>query len=415
MVEEFDMKKIQLFICFLIFAMIGMGCAGEETHNEDILEQPWEEYVEHVKDSEVNLYMWGGSSGVNQYIDNFIAPNIKERYDIQLNRIPIDDAREMVNKLLAEKQVNKQNGSIDVMWINGENFRVAKEEAVLFGPFVDKSPNYLQYVNGEAVDLIYDFGINTEGFEMPFGKAQYVLVYDSAKIKNPPTSAEALKKWVMDHPNKFTYPAPPDFTGSAFMRNMLYEVTDGYEQYLKDDGEQVILQKKSEVYQYLNDIKPYLWREGKTYPESSAKLDQLFASGEVWMTMSYNPMHAENKISSGEFPKTSKTFVLDKGTLSNTHYLAIPFNAANKKGAMVVIDYLLSPEAQIEKLKPEVWGDGMVLDANQLSNQEKDEIHKITSSEAVLSQEKLQESRVPEIPSTFVDILERGWKENVAK
>ncbi|MCG8482234.1 MAG: ABC transporter substrate-binding protein [Clostridia bacterium] len=409
------MKKVQWFVYLLIFIMMVMGCAGEEIHDENILAQSWEEYLENAKGTEVNLYMWGGSSSVNQYIDDFVAPRIKGLYDIGLNRIPIDDAREMINKLMAEKQVDKQNGSIDVMWINGENFQIAKEEALLFGPFVDKSPNYLQYVNHEAVDLIYDFGISTDGFEMPFGKAQFVLVYDSARLENPPASAEALKKWVADHPNKFTYPAPPDFTGSAFLRNMLYEVTGGYEQYLKDNGEQVVHQQKSMVYQYLNDIKPYLWREGKTYPESSAKLDQLYASGEVWMTMSYNPMHAENKISSGEFPKTSKTFVLDKGTLSNTHYLAIPFNASNKKGAMVVIDYLLSPAAQIEKLKPEVWGDGMVLDTNQLSDQENDLIRKLTNSDAVLSQEKLQESRVPEMPSTYVDILERGWKENVAK
>jgi hypothetical protein len=53
--------------------------------------------------------------------------------------------------------------------------------------------------------------------------------------------------------------------------------------------------------------------------------------------------------------------VLREGTLANTHFLGIPATAPNVAGAMVVADFLLSAEAQLEKQKPEVWADGTVL------------------------------------------------------
>ena len=65
-------------------------------------------------------------------------------------------------------------------------------------------------------------------------------------------------------------------------------------------------------------------------------------------------------------PKTSKTYLLDKGTLFNNHYLTIPFNAKEKSAAMVVINFLLSPQAQLAKADPDNWGDNTILDMDKL-------------------------------------------------
>jgi len=131
--------------------------------------------------------------------------------------------------------------------------------------------------------------------------------------------------------------------------------------------------------------------------------------------MSYNPVHASNKVRKGTFPKSTKTYVLDKGTLSNTHYLAIPFNAPNKEAAMVVIDFMLSPEAQFEKVDPKVWGDGTVLSSEKLSKEQKEKLKSMINGEGTISQEELEKHRVPEIPSSYVEIIEKGWMDNVAK
>lgn len=95
--------------------------------------------------------------------------------------------------LLAEKQASKEQGSIDIMWINGENFRTSKDNGLLWGSFSSSLPNALAYANLDSPDIANDFGLATEGMEAPWGKAQFVFVYDSAKAKNPPKSMAELK------------------------------------------------------------------------------------------------------------------------------------------------------------------------------------------------------------------------------
>ncbi|GKT19735.1 ABC transporter substrate-binding protein, partial [Aduncisulcus paluster] len=118
-------------------------------------------------------------------MDNFIAPRLKEKYNITLNRVPISDARDMINKLITEKEVDKKDGSIDVMWINGENFALSKENDLLLGAYADQLPNYNALVDTTAKDITYDFGLSTDNMEVPWGKSQFVFVYDSAKIDTP--------------------------------------------------------------------------------------------------------------------------------------------------------------------------------------------------------------------------------------
>ncbi|MCY6355771.1 ABC transporter substrate-binding protein [Clostridium sp. ZS2-4] len=410
---------VLIFVTVIVFTSCGKAKNKQELKNNEsainLMNSNWTDIVSKSKEEQVNIYMWGGNSSVNKYIDEWAVPKLKEEFGISLNRVPIEDARDMLNKLLTEKQSAKQEGSMDIFWLNGDNFKIAKDNDLLWGPFVDKMPNYNKYVNKEAYDIKFDFGEDTRGLEAPFGKAQFVFIYDSDKIKTPPKSMKELKKWVKENPGKFTYPAPPDFTGSAFIRHVLYETTGGYKQYLDPMEDEDFKNTSKLTWNYLNEIKSYLWIEGKTYPESSAKLDQLFAGNEIWMTMSYNPVHAANKFKTGEFPKSVRTFVLNEGTLSNTHYLSIPFNAKHKAAAMVTINFLLSPEAQLAKFDSKNWGDGTILDYKKLSKEDKVKLTSMEGGAQVLSQEELESARLSEIPSKYVDLLEKGWIENVAK
>jgi putative spermidine/putrescine transport system substrate-binding protein len=412
------MKKMIAGLCSMILMVtILVGCTKTQDAkiSTDLFDVNWEEIVKESKGKTVNIHMWGGDDSVNRYMDEWVAPRLKETYNIELNRVPINDAKDMINKLLTEKEVGKTNGSIDIFWINGVNFKISKENDLLWDSFVDKLPNYNTYVDKDALDIQYDFGEEIKGMEAPWGKSQFVFIYDESKIKNPPKSMEELKNWVTENPGKFTYPAPPDFTGSAFVRHALFETTGGYKQYLTKMNQEAFKNQSRQLWDYLNQIKPYLWRKGKTYPESIAKLDRLYENGEVWMSLSYNPVHAASKIKLGQFAKTTKTFLLDQGTLANTHYLSIPFNATQKAGAMVVIDFLLSPEAQMKKFDPKYWGDGAVLSYDKLSNDEKKSFREIDRGEVTLSQEILEKNRIPEISAEYVHEIEKGWMENVVK
>ncbi|KDR93974.1 putative spermidine/putrescine transport system substrate-binding protein [Peptoclostridium litorale DSM 5388] len=416
------MKKIIAVLISILFVVsVFSGCAGkkakeaEKETQETVQDMGWSDIESSAKGKTVNLYMWGGSETINSYVDNTVTPRLKELYDVTINRVPISDAMEMVNKLLTEKEVGKEDGSIDVMWINGENFKICKDNGLLMGSFADRLPNYNEYVDKAASDIVYDFGEKVEGLESPWGKSQFVFVYDSAKIENPPKNLSELKEWIAQNPGKFTYPAPPDFTGSAFIRQTLIDITGGYEQYMEGMDDAQFSQKSQMAWDYLNEIKPYIWRAGATYPESSAKLDQMYSNGEVWMTMSYNPVHAANNVKAGLFPESSRSFVLEGGTLANTHYLSIPFNSKNKEAAMVLVNYMISPQAQIEKFMPENWGDGLAIDVERLSEQDREKVNSIDRGEATLSPEVLKNHRIPELPSQYVDRIEKGWNENVSK
>lgn len=406
------------FIALIIAAVLMLSltaCAKKDNPvAEDVLAKDWQSILSAAKGTTVNFYGWGGDERINKWLDTFVADNLKEKYDITLNRVSMN-IEDILTKLLGEKQANTQNGTIDVVWINGENFFTAKNNGLLFGPFTDKLPNFEKYVDKESVEVNSDFGYPVEGYEAPYGKAQFVMVYNKDEVKEIPKNHEELMELVKKYPGKFTYPAPPDFTGSAFVRNIIYDIV-GYEQFMTMKADKEAIAKEVQpAMDYLKELKPYLWREGQTYPATLAQLDNMFADNEVFMSMNYNPFVVPGMIKDGKYPKNSDSFVFDKGTIGNTHFLAIPFNSTNKGGAMAVIDYILSVEAQASKYNPDNWGDLPVLSNDKLSDDEKKIFSDIIIGEGALDQETLLEHRVPEMPADLVPIIEEIWMENILK
>lgn len=404
-------------VALLVLALIIMGCSGNTAPADEVenpLDKAWEAILADARGTTVNIYMWGGDELTNSWMDGFVADNLLEQYEITLNRVPMGPD-EYLNKLLGEKQAGKEVGTIDMLWINGENFRTARQADLLWGPFAEKIPNFVQYVDKDAPDIAYDFGYPVEGYEVPWGKAQFVFGYDTARTAEPPKSAEELLAWVKENPGRFTYPELPDFTGSVFVRNLMYELCGGYEAFpFTDEVDKEALDEQLQpLWDYLNEMKPYLWREGTTYPSGVAILHQLFADGEIDLTMTYSPALMSGWIDQGLLPDSVRTYVWDKGTIGNTHFLAIPFNAPNKEGAMVLANFLLSPEAQLSKYVPKNWGDLIALDTNRLPDDVLIELDAIDTGIATLSPDILQSHRVPEISAAYIPVIEELWTERV--
>ena len=269
------MKKIFAVIFMFILILNLTACSnGSDKIEENVLEKNWETITEDARGAEVNFYGWGGDQKINSWLDSFVAKRLKEEYDITFNRVPmnIDD---ILNKLLGEKQVNVKDGTIDIVWINGENFYTAKKNDLLFGSFTDKLPNFKKYIDGDSPEVKYDFGFQVEGYEAPYGKAQLVMIYDKAKLNTVPKNHRELLEMAKNNPGKFTYPAPPDFTGSAFVRNIIYDVV-GYEGFLNMEADKEKIEKEiAPAIEFLKELKPYLWKEGKTYPATNVQLDNM--------------------------------------------------------------------------------------------------------------------------------------------
>jgi putative spermidine/putrescine transport system substrate-binding protein len=397
----------------LFFFFLAIPALGWATAKEEVLS--WHEAVEAARGQTVDWYMWGGFPAVNSYVNGYLASELKEKYDINLRQVPVKDIAEVVSKLVVEKQAGKDNnGSVDLMWINGENFRTCKQQNLLYGPFAEKLPNQ-QYVDRTSLAVKNDFGTPVEGMESPWGNAQMIMMYDSAKTPQPPKSIPALIAWIKANPGRFTYPAPPDFTGSAFIRHIFYHTAGSVDIWQKEYSELDFNKAANATYAILRDLKSSLWRKGTTYPESPVRMNILFADGEIDFSFSYHQGEASRSILDGLFKETVRTFVFDEGTITNTHFVAIPYNAKDKAAAMVVANFLISPEAQLKKASPEIWGDFPAINPSRLPAQWQEKFANLPRGKATLGDAELQAHQLPEPPSKILIQLEKGWVEHVLK
>ena len=381
-------------ILSLILVFLFLGCEGK-------------------KEKTVNIYMWGGSKEINLFMDNVVAPEIKINTGIILNRVPLTDIRDTVNKLIIEKEAKRKNGTLDILWVNGENFKHLKEANVLI-PNMIKNLENISLVNPSTLEK--DFGEPILGMEAPWGEAQFNFIYNTLNSNNntlPFYDSASLLEYVKNNPGKFTYPSTTNFTGSAFVRNIAIDII-GLENIEKMST--VELKTALEpVWKYFRTLKPFLWRKGDTYPESEGKLDELYSNGEINISMGYTISKVVSKIEAGQYPQSSKSFLLKNGTLFNNHYLTIPANAKNKNEALIVINQLLSPKMQLLKQDPKNWGDFTILSLDMLSQTEKESFKNLSQNDKVVPLNELKSKRVRELSPEKTLIIEEGWYENVGK
>ena len=397
----------RFLVLTLALAMILGLTACVSTQPEFSLETAaWDQILAEAKGTTVTFYGWGGDENRNNWLNTTVADYVKENYDITLEVVGmnIDD---ILAKLSGEKMAGAKTGSIDMIWINGENFYSAKDNGLLYGPFTQQLPNMEGYIDLDDPETLNDFCMPIDGYEAPYAKAQMVLFADTAVTPDLPGSAEELLAFCQANPGKVTYPALPDFTGSAFVRNLIYEIC-GWEQFQTMEADYDTVKAAIEpALEYLRALNPYLWNEGKTFPDSSTTVDAMFADGELVLNMSYGPFTVSTGIDQGLYTETTQTFVFDKGTIGNTNYMAIAANAPNKAGAMVVINAIISGEIQLTQYAQ--LRELPVVDASKLTAEEAAAFDAVDLGRGVLSQAELRSHRLPEMPASLVPIIEQIW------
>lgn len=412
------MKRHALFLLALSILFLSTGCShtDDTVNTEDITVdyEQWDSVLSAAAGTTVTFYGWGGNKLVNDWIDDTLIPYCQEAYDITVERVAMDIDM-ILNKLSGDKAAGNTSGSIDLIWINGENFATAKENGLLFGPFCQYLPNFNTYVDATSPEVTTDFGMDIDGYEAPYAKAQLVLICDSAVVPDPPTSAQALLAFCQANPGKFTYEAPPGFTGSAFVRNIIYEIC-GYETVAALDGDADKEEVRSVIapaMEFLRQLNPYLWEGGRTFPATDAQADAMFMDGQLLLSMSYDPYHVSSMMGNGQYTDTCQAFVFDNGTIGNTNYVAIAGNSGNIPGALCLADAILSIPMQASKMEPTVWGALPVLDMDRLSEEELAVFSAIDTGAGSLSQEELLTHRLPELPAGLVPVIEEIWLEEV--
>lgn len=372
----------------------------------------WDEVLAQARGETVYFDAWGGSQNINAYIE-WAGKEVEKRFGVRLIEVKLDDTATAVAKVVAEKAAGRdENGTVDLIWINGENFAAMKRQDLLLVPgWAEALPNR-KYVDVEnKPTILTDFTVPVDGLESPWGMAKLVFFYDSARTSATelPKDADGLLAWAKANPGRFSYPQPPDFTGTSFLKQVLLEKVKDRSVLMKPVDEASFDAVTKPLFDYLDQLNPVMWRGGKAFPQNYPALKQLLADNELDIIFAFNPGEASAAIENGELPDTVRSFTFPGGTLANTHFVAIPYNAGAKAGALVVANFLLSPEAQARKQDPHYWGDPTVLAMDRLPPRDRDRFEAIDLGVATLAPDELGPA-LPEPHPSWMDRLEQEWK-----
>jgi putative spermidine/putrescine transport system substrate-binding protein len=375
-------------------ALAAGGCGGSGTPAPTPTGSDFASVEKAARGQTVRFWMYGGDDRVNAYVDDEVAPAAAKR-GVMLRRVPVGDTADAVKRVIAERRAGRTTGGgVDLIWINGENFASGKQAGLWLADWAESLPNAKRYVDFSDPTIRNDFHIETDGQESPWQRSIFIYAYDAAKVPRPPRTFDALLAYAKAHPGRFTYPAPPEFTGSAFVR-----------QVIADKGE-------AAGFAYLKELKPLMYRGGRTFPKSQAELDALFADGQVDFAMAYDANFVNTGVRKGGFPKTARPFLIGRGALANTSYVTIPANAAHIAGAKVVADVMLDPALQASLADPSKLGYPTVLDLRRLGARRSLFERRAANREYVLPG---YGETVSEFAAARVGLLEKRWASEVLR
>jgi putative spermidine/putrescine transport system substrate-binding protein len=394
----------------LAIALSACGTAGSTASVTSF--SRWSAVEKAATGQTVHLWMYGGDPQGNAYVDRILSPAVA-KYGVTLKRVPIADTKDALNRVLSELQAgHTTNGAVDLVWINGDNFLTGKQAGAWLCHWTSLLPNMAKTSAADPL-LSNDFGTPVDGCEAPWSKAQLSFVYNSAAMPNPPTSVAGILAWAHANPGRFTYPAPPDFTGSAFIREVLYSTAGGYANVPARYSTRAFSAVTPTLYRTLAELTPVLWHRGDTYPANSDQLDTLYSTHQVDMTMTYGPATLTKLVADGTYPADTKVMSLHEGTIGNASFLGIPVNAASRAGAMVVANVALSVSQQVAKANPSTWGQFTVLSLDALSANERAQFAALPQSPVVPPFGVLSRNANPELSAAWVPPLDDGWRAHV--
>jgi putative spermidine/putrescine transport system substrate-binding protein len=378
-----------------LIAVVLTACAATPPRQQSLpATSDWNAVLTAARGQTVRWWLYGGDQRINAYVDRYVAP-AAAKLGITVQRVPVADTADAVQRVLADRRAGKTSGAaVDLIWINGENFAAGKQAGLWLRDWVGKLPNS-RYVNVHDPAITRDLGEPIDGQEAPWSRAAFVFAADQARTPHPPTTFPELLAYATAHPGRITYPAPPDFTGSAFVRQAVQR-----------------LGSRQAGFAFLRALKPYQWRGGQTFPASEVELNELFGNGQVDLAMSYDPSFVAGAVAKGQFPPSTRPFLLGGGALVNTSYVTIPANAAHLQGAVVVANLVLDPRLQAIKADPTVVGVPTVLDPRRLPRAARGLLATATDSPYLLASFGRP---LPELPAGQVAPIEQQWLREILR
>ncbi|MFM7531964.1 MAG: ABC transporter substrate-binding protein [Rubrivivax sp.] len=333
----------------------------------------WPDVLAKARGQTVFWNAWAGDEKTNAFIA-WVGEQVKAQHGLSVQHVRLKDTAEAVTKVIAEKAAGRlDGGGVDLIWINGPNFLNMKQQALLHGPVLPALPNARLVDTVRKRSNVIDFTTPVEGMAVPWRMAQIVFVYDSTRIRpaDVPRSAPALLDWARRNPGRLTHPNVSNFLGSTFLKQALIDLAPDPALFQQPATDASFEGATAPLWAWYEQLRPLLWRQGRQFPDNGPAQRQLLNDGEIDITISFNPSEAAVSVQAGLLPDTVRSFTFAKGTIGNTSFVAIPFNAAHKEGALVVANFLLEPATQARAQDIRQMGNRTVLDLDKLTAEQR--------------------------------------------
>lgn len=386
------------------------GIAGRARADSPVLD--WNAVRAHAKGQTVAWNAWAGDDRTNAFIA-WTNERMRVLHDVGVQHVRLRDTSEAVARVVAEKAAGRDGGgSVDLIWINGPNFLSMKQQNLLFGPVVDALPNAALIDREGKPATMTDFTVPVDGLAVPWRMARIVFLFDGARVDAPPRTMAAMLDWARAHPGRLTHPTARNFLGATFLKQALFSFAPDTAALQRPVVDSEFAPATAALWTWYASLRPFLWRAGRNFPESGPAQRGLMNDGEIDISISFNPAEAATAIAQGTLPPSIRTYVLDGGTIGNCSFNAIPYNAAHKEAAMLLADFLLSPEAQAHQMDPRLTGSATVLALAKLSLADRALFDDLPKSPAILSDAELGRP-LPEPHPTWMIRLVAEWERRV--
>lgn len=391
----------------------------------------WSAVSERAKtEAKVNLYYWGGSDPLNVWMDSVVTPAMAE-LGVTLNPVRITGTKDAVDLVLAELGSGKKvgEGSVDAIWLNGENFSTLKKQDALFGAFAPLLPNAknIEWNESDPRSLLNlrDFGVTTGGAEMPWSGEQYVCAVNADRVTadQVPHNFDDLQTYLTANPGKFIYVKPPHYLGNTFVQETIYAHNpDGtgaapFQQSIDELGAAELARLITPGLEYLKAVEPLLLGGqggAPRYPEDGAALDGMFLNGEVNFDCKFGLYAVATGLTQGTYPAAAQEFIFPEGNMiKNKNYIAIPANAPNPAAALVLADYMTTVPAQISKLQ--MTGMPAGIDPWLLSAEDAEALAAASPGHTGVTGADLDANIAPDTNATLVDVIEATWLDYIER
>lgn len=377
----------------------------------------WESTLQKARGQTVYWNAWAGDEKTNAFIA-WVGEQVKRRHGVNLVHTRLKDTAEAVTRVVAEKAAGRnEGGAVDLIWINGPNFLAMKQQKLLTGPITQRLPNFRFVDTTKKRSNLIDFTTPVDGLAVPWSLAQIVFVYDAARLKKPselPRSAPAMLEWARSHPGRLTHPEVSNFLGSTFLKQALVDLIADPAVLQAPATDASFAQVTAPLWRWYDQLKPTLWRQGRQFPDNGAAQRQLLNDGEIDITISFHPAEAAAAVDAGLLPETVRTFTFSKGTIGNTSFVAIPYNAAHKEGALVVANFLIDPEAQARAQDIRHLGNLNVLDLSKLPAEARARFDRLTPSPSMPSAAELG-TPLLEPHASWMTRIEAEWQKRYTR